>query len=182
MRLHEDQALFNQAIQATAQRMAAQGKEIPEIFIEKDYWVTVALHLIFHGGAKEFAIFKGGTALSKCHRLIERFSEDIDMVVVRTEGDSANTLKNKLRAISKSVEPVLPEIEQIGITNKKGMIRKTVHQYPKTGLQGVYGQIGQDITIESSWLATFEPHVKSLVSCYITEMMEASGQKALIEQ
>ncbi|MGZ3897160.1 MAG: nucleotidyl transferase AbiEii/AbiGii toxin family protein [Flavisolibacter sp.] len=145
--LHENAVLFKQAIQATAQRMGEQGKNIPEIFIEKDYWVTVALHHIFHSDAGGFVIFKGGTALSKCHRLIERFSEDIDLVVVRTEGDNGNTLKNKLRAISKSVEEILPEVEKIGVTNKRGMIRKTVHQYPKAGMQGVYGQVGEDITL-----------------------------------
>lgn len=41
MRLHEDEALFRQAIIATADFMG-----IPEIFIEKDYWVTYALYAI----------------------------------------------------------------------------------------------------------------------------------------
>lgn len=182
MNLHENELLFKQAIQATAQRMGEQGIEIPEIFIEKDYWVTVALHQIFQGKTGTFAIFKGGTALSKCHRLIERFSEDIDMVVIRQEDDNGNALKNKLKAISKSVEEIMPEVAKIGVTNKKGMIRKTVHQYPKAGMKGVFGQVGDDITIESSWLGTFEPNVKSMVSCYITEMMEITGQQQLIDQ
>lgn len=102
MTLHENPTLFTQAIQASTQRLEQQGKEIPQIFIEKDYWVTLALHRIFHGDAKDFAIFKGGTALSKCHRLIERFSEDIDMVVVRAESD---TVKGKTCCIVKC--PVL---------------------------------------------------------------------------
>jgi len=38
MNLHEDKYLFQEAIQATAQFMG-----IREIFIEKDYWVTLAL-------------------------------------------------------------------------------------------------------------------------------------------
>lgn len=182
MTLHENPSLFRQAIQATTQRMGNQGKQIPEIFVEKDYWVTLALHRIFHGEAKDFAIFKGGTALSKCHRLIERFSEDIDMVVVRVKGDNGNTLKRKLKSLSGSIEDIMPEIDVPGVTNKKGMIRKTVHDYPKQDVQGIYGQVGKNITIESSWLGTFEPHVKSTVSCYITEMMKATGQQALIAQ
>lgn len=182
MNLHENESLFKQAIQATAQRIGGQGNDMPEIFIEKDYWITVALRLIFQSEAAGFAVFKGGTALSKCHRLIERFSEDIDMVVIKEESDNSNKLKNKLRAISKSVEPILPEVEKPGVTNKKGMIRKTVHQYPKAGMPGIYGQIGEDITIESSWLGTSEPHVKKTVTSYITEMMEATGQQALIAQ
>ena len=46
MRLHENNSLFRDAILATAQRLNIQ----PE-FIEKDYWLTYALHLIFHNDA-----------------------------------------------------------------------------------------------------------------------------------
>ena len=42
MKLHTDKKLFREAVLATAQR---QG--IKEIFIEKDYWVTVILKEIF---------------------------------------------------------------------------------------------------------------------------------------
>lgn len=53
--------------------------------VEKDYWVTEALRLIaasFGAGV----VFKGGTSLSKAWDLIQRFSEDIDLLV-RSEGD-----------------------------------------------------------------------------------------------
>jgi hypothetical protein len=47
--------------------------------IEKDWWVTLSLRLLFHTPyAKHFA-FKGGTSLSKGWQLIDRFSEDIDI-------------------------------------------------------------------------------------------------------
>ena len=76
MKLHEDKKLFREAVEFTAQLM-----DILDIYVEKDYWVTYALHTIFHNPIGEEAIFKGGTALSKCHGLIDRFSEDIDLVV-----------------------------------------------------------------------------------------------------
>ena len=84
MRLHENKDLFNQAIRATAERMG-----ILDIYIEKDYWVCYALKLIYESEIKHEAIFKGGTALSKCYKFIERFSEDIDLVVLRREEESA---------------------------------------------------------------------------------------------
>ncbi|HRE52058.1 MAG TPA: hypothetical protein PK339_11590 [Flavitalea sp.] len=62
------------------------------------------------------------------------------------------------------------------------MIRKTAHRYPKAGMKGIFGQVGEDATIESGWLGAFEPNMKSAVSCYITEMMEATGQHQLIEK
>ena len=47
--------------------------------IEKDWWVTLSLKLVFNMPyAKHFA-FKGGTSLSKGWQLIDRFSEDIDI-------------------------------------------------------------------------------------------------------
>jgi hypothetical protein len=55
MRLHENNALFRDAILVTAQQMNIQ----PE-FIEKDYWLTYALHLIFHDDIGNETVFKGG--------------------------------------------------------------------------------------------------------------------------
>ena len=72
--LHDDRELFSQLVLMTADR-----KKIAPGIIEKDYYVTLFL--------KEFTvlqpdmIFKGGTSLSKCLKLIKRFSEDIDITV-----------------------------------------------------------------------------------------------------
>lgn len=52
--------------------------------IEKDYWICWTLrHLFSIHGLEGSLIFKGGTSLSKAWQLIERFSEDIDIVVGR---------------------------------------------------------------------------------------------------
>jgi len=94
MRLHEDPRLFRQAAQFTADQM-----QIPAIYVEKDYWVTYALKTIFESAIGADTVFKGGTALSKCYSMINRFSEDIDLVVLRREGDSNNRLTTKIRTI-----------------------------------------------------------------------------------
>ena len=51
--------------------------------IEKDYWATEVLRSATAQllGVDEF-VFKGGTSLSKAYGIIERFSEDIDLLVV----------------------------------------------------------------------------------------------------
>ena len=54
---------------------------LPEQAVEKDFWVTVMLQLIFNSDLSKHIIFKGGTSLSKNGNLIERFSEDIDLAV-----------------------------------------------------------------------------------------------------
>lgn len=52
------------------------------VSVEKDFWVCWTLRELFHlPGVGEHLTFKGGTSLSKAWKLIERFSEDIDLVV-----------------------------------------------------------------------------------------------------
>jgi len=85
MKLHTNKKLFKNAVTATAQK---QG--IKEIFIEKDYWVTLILKAIFNNDIGKETVFKGGTALSKYNKLINRFSEDIDLVILRNSKDTGN--------------------------------------------------------------------------------------------
>ena len=47
--------------------------------IEKDWWVTLTLKALFQCAYAKHMVFKGGTSLSKCWKLISRFSEDIDI-------------------------------------------------------------------------------------------------------
>jgi hypothetical protein len=50
--------------------------------VEKDFWVCWILkHLFAEPALKEQMVFKGGTSLSKVFGLIERFSEDIDLIL-----------------------------------------------------------------------------------------------------
>jgi Nucleotidyl transferase AbiEii toxin, Type IV TA system len=49
--------------------------------IEKDWWVTLTIKALFESPYAKFFIFKGGTSLSKGWKLIERFSEDIDIAL-----------------------------------------------------------------------------------------------------
>ena len=154
---------------------------IPEIYVEKDYWVTFALHTIFHDEIGKHTIFKGGTALSKCFNLIERFSEDIDLVVLRSDGESNNKLTNKIKKISEVVNAVLPEIEIAGVTHKMGMNRKTAHSYAKV-FNGNFGQVRDVIIVEATWLGYYEPYTRKNVDSYIGNMMFNNGQSDIAKE
>ncbi|MGH7983116.1 MAG: nucleotidyl transferase AbiEii/AbiGii toxin family protein [Candidatus Udaeobacter sp.] len=53
---------------------------IPEL-VEKDYWVTRVLRALAADAVlSQQVIFKGGTSLSKGYKLIDRFSEDVDLL------------------------------------------------------------------------------------------------------
>jgi hypothetical protein len=174
MKLHNNKPLYRDAIQFTAQYMQLQ----PE-YIEKDYWVCYALQLIYSSEFKDDVIFKGGTALSKCYQIIERFSEDIDLVLLREGNESGNQLKRKLKNVTKILKEPFREQEEKGITNKMGMIRKIAYNYPKA-FKGEFGQIRDIIILEASWLGNFEPYSTKQVSSYIYEMMIAKGQQELV--
>ncbi len=176
MILHKNINLFKQAIKTVSQQTG-----LPEIYIEKDYWITLALYTIFTSEIGESVIFKGGTALAKCFQIVERFSEDIDLVILRKPQDTGNQLKSKLRQITKLVSAKIPEIEIENITNKMGMIRKTAHNYTKV-FTGDFKQVRDNLIIESTWLGHFEPHTTAKVSSYIYEMMIKTGQEKLVEE
>ena len=70
---NDRKALF----QNTAAKMG-----LTEAIVEKDYWVCFMLDYLFHRCKwKNSIAFKGGTSLSKAYGLIERFSEDIDLIL-----------------------------------------------------------------------------------------------------
>ena len=78
---------------------------LPAQVIEKDFWVTAILQTIFSLPIAEHLVFKGGTSLSKGWKLIERFSEDIDVAVNPAflgapEGDLTKKQIKKLRKAS----------------------------------------------------------------------------------
>ena len=170
MILHENKILFRQAVQFTADQM-----KIPAIYVEKDYWVTYALFTIFNNEIGKDTVFKGGTALSKCYNIIERFSEDIDLVVLRHEGETESKLKSKLKAISMVLNTALAEVTIEGITHKMGMNRKTAHSYNKE-FKGDSGQIRDVIILESTWLGYHEPYTTKSIVSFVGQMMMDNKQ------
>lgn len=70
--LHKDRERFPEAINLTEHQTGIMAQ-----IIEKDYYVTMILRLL--ADRLSYIVFKGGTSLSKCHKAIKRFSEDIDL-------------------------------------------------------------------------------------------------------
>ena len=176
MKLHENKTLFRQAVQFTADQM-----KIPAIYVEKDYWVTYVLFTIFNNEVGKDTVFKGGTALSKCYQMIERFSEDIDLVVLRKEGETDSKLKSKLKIVSTVVDTFLPEVTIEGITHKMGMNRKTAHTYKKE-FKGDYGQVRDVIILESTWLGYYEPYTTRNIISFVGQMMLDNHQISIAEE
>jgi len=63
-------------------RNTADKMGLHDAIIEKDFWVCYTLDYLFHRSPwKKHITFKGGTSLSKAYDLINRFSEDIDLIL-----------------------------------------------------------------------------------------------------
>jgi hypothetical protein len=69
---HERRLYFEQA---------AARRGVSAVVLEKDFWVCWLLDVLFRSEFRDRLVFKGGTSLSKVFRIIERFSEDIDLSV-----------------------------------------------------------------------------------------------------
>lgn len=178
MKLHEDKDSFEAAI-----TQAAEHFKIPQIFIEKDYWVTYALHQLFHSPEQDKIVFKGGTALSKCHKIISRFSEDIDLVMIKAGTESGDKLKKMMKGISQVVDnSVLHLLADDPLTNKNGNMRKTVYSYPKAGVTGTFEQVRENIVLEVSHLGSFNPHTTLPINTLIAQYVKDTGRQELITQ
>lgn len=176
MNLHLDNNEFIKAVDFTANSMG-----ISAIYVEKDYWLTYALFNVFNNEIGKDTIFKGGTSLSKCYNMIDRFSEDIDLVVLRREGETDTKLKAKLKAISKVVETYMPEVDVVGVTHKMGMNRKTAHSYNKS-FEGTYGQVRDVIILESTWLGYYEPYTTKSIVSFVGKMMIDNQQSEIAKE
>lgn len=90
MLLHEDKEAFEELISG-----ASNVFQIPPYIIEKDYYVTLALREL--SNRIPDMVFKGGTSLSKCYQLIDRFSEDIDLSYTASSGIPGESRKRHLK-------------------------------------------------------------------------------------
>ncbi|MBO4588167.1 MAG: nucleotidyl transferase AbiEii/AbiGii toxin family protein [Bacteroidales bacterium] len=83
----------------------SQKTGLSPVSIEKDWWVVQVLRALFELPYSKSLSFKGGTSLSKCWHLIERFSEDVDIAIDREylgfDGELSKTqISDKLRRAS----------------------------------------------------------------------------------
>lgn len=116
---------------------AAQMGIRPSI-VEKDFWVCLVLELLFsQHSLHKHIVLKGGTSLSKVYGLIQRFSEDIDLILdwqllgfdraeplrdqpSRTQQDKFNKEANCLAGVFIS-EKLTPELDALLRDMKVGL-------------------------------------------------------------
>lgn len=163
----------------------AQRTGFSPAVIEKDFWVVWVLGRLFSSDLLASKIlFKGGTSLSKVFGLIDRFSEDIDLILdwneVVTEDPLADRSKSKQDKFNKAVpllsqtyisETFLPEVKGllggVCLAEIESEAQDVINiQYP-----ALFGNeyLRPEIRLEIGPLAQWIPNASYTVRSYVAE-------------
>lgn len=173
MKLHKDKDTFLEIIRATA-----EYKELPEEYIEKDYFVSVLLKEMVETAPG--IVFKGGTSLSKCYQLIERFSEDID-INYKVDRKLTNPEKKKLKA--SIIEAIIKA--EMELTNGEEIrsgrdYNEYKVQYPIVAERG--GNLKNHLIVETYVFLKSFPYEQRNVGSYILDYLKEEEEWDLIEE
>ncbi len=150
---------------------AAKQVNLSEFIIEKDYWVTYLLkNLVKSEFANEF-VFKGGTCLSKAYNLIERFSEDIDLLMLETDKTHSKTQKEK-RLIS--LREFINNLDALNYTtgNRSTLYASFRFSFP-TISAAITSSVGKDILLEPGYRGGIVPNIqKKLITSYVENIVD----------
>jgi len=180
MNLHKNTDDFRAAISDTARTLGLQ-----EHIVEKDYWVTMLLKRMSTFEYKDFVIFKGGTSLSKGYKIIQRFSEDVDLalkpeaiaqeIIHRRSGEAIHRVLKKLR---------LDELNPLDEGKESEKQRyKRVYEFPKyfsyPTASPIHGRIILEVNSFSNPIPTEAVNILSLVGEYIKEKNGEAAQTSV---
>nr|WP_244106583.1 nucleotidyl transferase AbiEii/AbiGii toxin family protein [Paraburkholderia phenazinium] len=185
---------LSQADQYEALEYARAESGRPAHLLEKDIWVVWTLDALFKSPLADDLTFKGGTSLSKVYKVIDRFSEDIDLTYdIRKlipdligEGGELPPSRSKAGKWTDAVRHRLPEwvantVQPIiqAALNHDGLSAtlaiggdgrdKLLLTYPAHA-QGT-GYVAPTVTLEFGGRATGEPHEIVPVTCDIAEYL-----------
>ena len=177
MILHENKKDFIEAIQA-----ASDFLNISPVFIEKDYWITRVLRELSESKYANKVVFKGGTSLTKAHRLIQRFSEDVDIAVLDVSELSGNQIKTLIRNVEKDISKDLTELVIPEITSKFSKFRKSVFTYPLTGNFKFSTSVSEKLIIEINSFANPYPYEILEIKSFITEFLKQNKSEDFIKK
>lgn len=182
MKIHEETILFADIIARAAEHPTHGGLGIRPQFIEKDYWITNALRNLSESEYVDYAVFKGGTSLSKAYHIGMRFSEDIDIAVIRNKDLSDAKLKTIIRSTEKTMSKDLTEIEHPQST-KGSRYRKTFYSYPLLNVANhATSVLLGHLLFEINSFANPFPYTKIRIDSFVYNYLLNVGRLDLIEE
>ena len=171
MVLHKDKESFDIAIRA-----ASRHFNVSPAIIEKDYYVTLVLCEL----AKQVPdlLFKGGTSLSKCHKIIDRFSEDIDITL-----DSEHQSQGKRRNLKYTIVEICSNLGLNLLNENETRSRRDYNCYKidycaRHSLSGLNPQL----LVETVFIVKAFPDEIKQASSMIYDYLKAVGNDEAITQ
>ena len=164
MYLHHNTELFREIIDETSERTG-----IARSIIEKDYYVTMILKLLARSVLKP--VFKGGTSLSKCFHLINRFSEDIDITFSEHLGE-ARRKKLKYKVLGPIGDELGMSIENWNQIESDKDYNRYIFGYPSLvspPINGVTSAVLLETALVSYSFPTEEREVGNLIYDVVNE-------------
>ena len=169
--LHEDMEQFKEAVDIAAYQYGIMAQAI-----EKDYYVTMILRLLSQ--EMPFIVFKGGTSLSKCHNVIKRFSEDIDISI---DTSISQGQKKKLKqAIVSIADELGMKITNLEDTRSRRDYNRYVIAYNSV-LPLLNETLQPAVLMETSFTSVSFPTIQLPVNNYIGRMMESEAPEAITD-
>lgn len=159
--LHKHKEEFINAV-----NLASEYFHILPVIVEKDYYVTMILRELTE--RQGFVVFKGGTSLSKCHKAIKRFSEDIDITIdSRLSQGQMKKLKEVIKDIATELDLAIPNI---GETRSRRSYNRYILEYQSV-LSDPDDTVQNVVLMETSFTEVSFPTVILPVHSYIGDMM-----------
>lgn len=159
--LHKHKEEFINAV-----NLASEYFHILPVIVEKDYYVTMILRELTE--RQGFVVFKGGTSLSKCHKAIKRFSEDIDITIdSRLSQGQMKKLKEVIKDIANELDLVIPNIDE---TRSRRSYNRYILEYQSV-LYEPDDAVQNAVLMETSFAEVSFPTVILPVHSYIGNMM-----------
>lgn len=150
---------------------AAELLGISPTAVEKDYWVSQVLRALVSEFPDDF-IFKGGTSLSKGYRIVQRFSEDIDVLVLpgsRGRGSVDQLMKAMGTLAAQGVSG-----EAVSAGSETGRHRAYSISYPAT--RSSTDLIATSVLLEMGVRGGSHPHEAVSINSLLGDVLKHAGQ------
>ncbi len=144
--------------------------------VEKDYYVTMFLEALVKRVPN--LIFKGGTSLSKCHKIINRFSEDVDLTLDADNQTQGNKRNLKYEIIEVCNELGLELLNEGDIRSRRDYNRYEI-KYP---IRFHGSGIKQYLLVETVFMVKSYPdEIKSATSMIYDFWRKIGDESAVVE-
>lgn len=174
MHLHHDKEAFEELVIGAANEL-----HIPANVIEKDYFVTLTLKKL--STKLKDMVFKGGTSLTKCYQLLDRFSEDIDISYTAESGVPGDSRKKQLKkAVVSTLESLELTINNLEYTRSRRNYNCYCASYPSIYDNSPF--LKQELVLKTYVALLPFPTVTRMVDNYLYRFLKKIDRLDIAEQ